>query len=162
MPDGGWGFVGHIGGDDFIVLTRPQHSIDVAHRIVNAFRHRLPEYHGREDFGRGSYKSQNRKGEVEEFDLLSLSIAIVSTEVNKFGSYAELASLASEIKKLAKKQKGFSIVRDRRLLGPKSEPAGASTSGISAVADDILGDSCSGNAREEAISLGRSNIRLPA
>lgn len=132
VPDGGWGFVGHIGGDDFIVLTRPQHSIDVAHRIVHAFQEQLPEYHGTEDFARGSYNSQNRKGEREEFDLLSLSIAIVSTEVNKFSSYAELASLASEIKKLAKKQKGFSIVRDRRLLGPKSETGGAGPAGTSA------------------------------
>jgi hypothetical protein len=92
----------------------------------------IAEYHGTEDFARGSYNSQNRKGEREEFDLLSLSIAIVSTEVNKFSSYAELASLASEIKKLAKKQKGFSIVRDRRLLGPKSETGGAGPAGTSA------------------------------
>lgn len=117
------GFVGHIGGDDFIVLTRPQYSIIVAEHIVDAFRDRLPEYHGLEDYERGSYQSQNRKGENEEFDLLSLSVAIVSSEVTKFGSYAELASLATDIKKMAKRQKGFSIVRDRRLFGASGDAA---------------------------------------
>jgi diguanylate cyclase (GGDEF)-like protein len=115
--DGQLAFVGHIGGDDFIILTRPQHSIAVAQRIIADFTERLPEYHEQKDYARGSYQSQNRKGETEEFDLLSLSIGIVSSEVNKFESYPELASLATEIKKLAKKQKGFSIVRDRRLHG---------------------------------------------
>lgn len=133
----GWGFVGHIGGDDFIVLTRPQHSIEVAHRIVDAFRQRLSAYHGQRDFERGSYCSQNRKGESEEFDLLSLSIGIVSTEVNKFGSYAELASLATEIKKLAKKQKGFSIVRDRRLFGQKGDASPGSVPAINRVVGNI-------------------------
>lgn len=115
------GFVGHIGGDDFILLTRPQQSIMVAEHIVAAFRKRLPNYHGSADYERGYYLSQNRKGENEEFDLLSLSIAIVSSEITKFGSYAELASLATDIKKMAKRQKGFSIVRDRRLLGTSSD-----------------------------------------
>jgi diguanylate cyclase (GGDEF)-like protein len=115
-----WGFVGHIGGDDFILLTLPRHSIDIAKGIVNAFRDRLREFHGEDDYSRGCYYSQNRKGEYETFELLSLSIAIVSTEVNKISSYAELASLATEIKKMAKKQKGFSIVRDRRLYSQKN------------------------------------------
>lgn len=119
--DGRLAFIGHIGGDDFIVLTRPQHSIAVAQRIIAGFGDRLHEYHGDDDVRRGSYQSVNRKGEAEQFDLLSLSIGIVSTEVKMFESYAELASLATEIKKLAKKRKGFSIVRDRRLNDSRKE-----------------------------------------
>ncbi|KAF0183680.1 MAG: diguanylate cyclase/phosphodiesterase [Nitrospirae bacterium] len=121
-------FIGHIGGDDFIVITRPQYSRRVAEEIVAAFTAGLSDYHGPEDFARGAYRAQNRKGEFEKFDLLSLSIGILSTEVKKYTSYGEVASLASEIKKLAKMQKGFSIVHDRRLLSSENRSDESSVS----------------------------------
>ena len=75
----------------------------------------MPEFHGIRDFEKGFYPSINRKGEKEKFDLLSLSIGIVSTEVSKIDSYAQLASIATEVKKLAKMQTGPAIIRDRRI-----------------------------------------------
>lgn len=114
-------FVGHIGGDDFIFITRPHISIPVSERIVAAFEDCRQDFHGAEDFDKGFYTTRNRKDEVETFGLLSLSIGILSTEVYTIGSYAQLASMATEIKKNAKKQaslnKGSAIVRDRRLMG---------------------------------------------
>jgi len=74
------------------------------------------EFHGERDFDQGTYVSRNRKGEIEKCDLLSLSIGIVSTKMRKIESYAQLASIASDIKKSAKMQRGFSIVRDRRIM----------------------------------------------
>lgn len=109
-------FAGHIGGDDYLLLLRPQDSLVVADLLIKRFQSRLPEFHGREDFECGCYNSTNRTGAAECFDLLSLSIGIVSTEVQKMNSYAALSSLASEVKHAAKKQKGSSIFRDRRLL----------------------------------------------
>ncbi len=108
-------FVGHIGGDDFILLTRPSISVTVSEKIIHKFASSLPEFHGMEDFEKGAYTSKNRKGETEKFDLLSLSIGIVSTEAGKIDSYAQLASIATEVKNLAKMQKGSSIIRDRRI-----------------------------------------------
>lgn len=110
-------FVGHIGGDDFIVLARPGDSMQIAERIVAGFEGWLPGFHGISDYQRGMYVSSLRGGAVATFRLLSLSIGIVSTEVNKIDSYAELASLATEVKKAAKAQEGSLIVRDRRLGG---------------------------------------------
>lgn len=112
----GFGFVGHIGGDDFIVMTRPQLSLPLIENLVARFESRRSDFHGIEDARRGSYVSCNRRGETETFPLLSLSVGIVSTEIYKFSSYAQLASLASEVKKAAKMQDGSAIVRDRRLL----------------------------------------------
>ncbi|HTP66215.1 MAG TPA: bifunctional diguanylate cyclase/phosphodiesterase [Geobacteraceae bacterium] len=109
-------FAGHIGGDDFIAATRPQRSLEIAEEIAARFRARLPVFHGSEDFERGSYTAMNRRGETEDFRLLSLSIGIVSTEVSKMESYPQLASYATEVKKMAKTQTGFAIVRDRRLI----------------------------------------------
>ena len=107
-------FVGHIGGDDFILLTRPSISVTISQKIVQLFLSSMPDFHGTGDFNKGFYTSINRKGDKEKFDLLSLSIGIVSTEVSKIDSYAQLASIATEVKKLAKMQKGCAIVRDRR------------------------------------------------
>ncbi|HEX8949705.1 MAG TPA: EAL domain-containing protein [Dissulfurispiraceae bacterium] len=117
FESGSFNFVGHIGGDDFIVITRPQISMAVCERIVSRFEAQLVDFHGTEDCGRGSYLSRNRKNEEEKFRLLSLSIGIVSTEVHKIESYAQLASIATEVKKAAKMKEGSSIVRDRRLMG---------------------------------------------
>ena len=110
-------FAGHIGGDDFIVVTRPQDSLQVAEDIVTVFKAQLSDFHGPADFNTGRYSAKNRRGLDEVFNLLSLSIGIVSTEVYRIESYPQLASLATEVKKKAKMENGFSIVRDRRKLG---------------------------------------------
>ena len=96
-------------------MTRPSISVTISEKIVQLFLSSMPEFHGIRDFEKGFYPSINRKGEKEKFDLLSLSIGIVSTEVSKIDSYAQLASIATEVKKLAKMQTGPAIIRDRRI-----------------------------------------------
>ena len=115
--DDGFNFVGHIGGDDFIVITRPHLSAPGCEKIILDFEAHLPELHGMKDYKTGTYISKNRNGDEETFGLLSLSIGIVSTEIYKIESYAQLASIAMEVKKAAKAQTGSSIIRDRRMMG---------------------------------------------
>lgn len=110
-------FAGHIGGDDFIIVTRPQDSLQVAEDIIIEFKAQLSDFHGLADFNTGRYSAKNRRGLDEVFNLLSLSIGIVSTEVYRIESFPQLASLATEVKKKAKMENGFSIVRDRRKMG---------------------------------------------
>ncbi len=121
-PDGfDFSFVGHIGGDDFIVIIPPQISIPVCEKIIASFEATLPALHDTEDYNRRCYVSKNRKNEEETFNILSISIGIVSTEVYKIKSFAQLASIATEVKKAAKMQSALSgassIARDRRLMG---------------------------------------------
>jgi diguanylate cyclase (GGDEF)-like protein len=110
------GFAGHIGGDDFLLITRPTHSEEMCRRIVARFESALRTLHGAQDYEAGFYQAPNRNGELETYPLMSLSIGIVSTEVQFFDSVAELSSVASEVKKAAKKRPGSSIVRDRRMM----------------------------------------------
>jgi len=114
---GSFNFVGHIGGDDFIIVTRSQISIPVCEKVIYHFEAQLPYMHGTADYDKGGYISKNRKGEEETYGLLSLSIGIVSTEVYKLESYAQLASIATEVKKAAKMKIGSWIERDRRKMG---------------------------------------------
>jgi hypothetical protein len=85
--------------------------------IIDEFTAQLEEFHGKDDYKSGCFIGTNRRGEKETFELLSLSIGIVSTEVFNINSYSQFASISCEVKKAAKLQTGSSIARDRRLLG---------------------------------------------
>jgi hypothetical protein len=63
-------FVGHIGGDGFILLTRPSISVTISEKIVRLFLSSMPEFHGIRDFEKGFYTSINRKGERGEIRSL--------------------------------------------------------------------------------------------
>ncbi|MBA3002263.1 MAG: GGDEF domain-containing protein [Desulfurivibrio sp.] len=107
-------FVGHIGGDDFIVITRPHASQQICQQIIDGLARLLPEFHGAQEFAEGHYYARDRQGQQRRFALLSLSIGIVSTEECSVNSYAELAFLASEVKRAAKQERGSAIVRNKR------------------------------------------------
>jgi diguanylate cyclase (GGDEF)-like protein len=108
-------FCGHIGGDDFIIITGAHHSEYVASQVISALETYLPRFHGDQDFAARRYSALNRKGELETFELLSVSIGIVNTRLTPVSSYAQLASISTEVKKAAKKLPGSSIVINRRL-----------------------------------------------
>jgi len=102
-------FCGHIGGDDFILITESLGAEPMALQIAAAFEGERLAFHGQKDFAARGYTALNRKGEEESFALLSLSVGIVNTSISQIGSYAKLASLSSEVKKAAKKMSGTSV-----------------------------------------------------
>jgi diguanylate cyclase (GGDEF)-like protein len=108
-------FCGHIGGDDFIVITGAHHAEFISAQFITALEEQLPAFHGEKDFSAGCYRAVNRKGEKETFGLLSISIGIVNTGLTPVSSYAELASVSTEVKRAAKKLPGSSVVINRRL-----------------------------------------------
>jgi len=115
-------FVGHIGGDDFVLVCKPELSYKIASEIVEEFEKLLPYIHG-EDYQKGFYISRNRKGEVQTFPLLSISLAITGNNIRRIDSYAHLASIASEIKSMAKqvaKSTGKSAIFKDRRMDPSS------------------------------------------
>ena len=109
------GFVGHIGGDDFIMITRPKNSVVACQELIERFTRLLPRFHSEEECRQGHYFSCDRSGNRQQFGLLALSIGIVSTEIHQISSFAEVSSIASDLKKRAKETPGSVIVRDRRV-----------------------------------------------
>jgi len=107
-------FCGHIGGDDFIMITQSLEAERLSERVIRAFEAERAAFHGARDMAQGGYRAMNRKGEPEAFTLISLSVGIVNTSLSSVGSYAKLASLSTEVKKAAKKKTGSSIVVDGR------------------------------------------------
>lgn len=107
-------FIGHIGGDDFIVLTSPANAERLSEEIIRIFDSEVPLLYPPEDRERGYITSVDRRGQVQNFPLCSVSIAIVSNEHRPIRDFLELSSLASEVKKYAKSLEGSAFARDRR------------------------------------------------
>jgi diguanylate cyclase (GGDEF)-like protein len=115
------GFAGHIGGDDFIMITRPRNSVAACEDLITRFTKALERFHTEEENRQGYYLSTDRSGNRQQFGLLSLSIGIVSTEIHHIKSFAEVSSIASDLKKRAKEIPGSVVVRDRRSAAPASQ-----------------------------------------
>jgi diguanylate cyclase (GGDEF)-like protein len=108
------GFAGHIGGDDFIIITRPKHALVICEYVLEQFNRLRKDFHTQEELADDMYMSVDREGNRRQFGLLSLSIGVVSTEIHRISSIAEISSIASDLKKRAKAISGSVIIRDRR------------------------------------------------
>jgi diguanylate cyclase (GGDEF)-like protein len=107
-------FVGHIGGDDFIMILRPKHSVVACQFIVSQFESICRKFHSKEELEAEHYVSIDRNRKKRKFNLLSLSIGIVSTEIHHISSLAEISSIATDLKKRAKECSESMVIRDRR------------------------------------------------
>jgi PleD family two-component response regulator len=107
-------FVGHIGGDDFVVLVAPELADAVAEEIVRRFDVLAPTLYDDPDAAAGFLEGEDRRGNLQRFPLLSVSIGIASTAVRRFEHRAEAVTIATELKNLAKRTEGSSVAADRR------------------------------------------------
>ncbi len=107
-------FVGHIGGDDFIVITRPDNAEETCQLLCAEFDRRVIDLYPAEDRERGYIMALDRQGQLQTFPLCSISIAWVDNQRGQFVDFLEMSSLAAEVKKYAKGIPGSSYARDRR------------------------------------------------
>ncbi len=117
--EGGGQFLGHIGGDDFIIITQSETAPNLAQRIIAEFDREVRNHYEPEDLRKGFIEVKNRRGEPEQFPVMSISIALVSTEADRFENYLQIGELAADLKKRAKQMPGSCFVINRRL-----QPAG--------------------------------------
>ncbi len=111
---GDQGFVGHIGGDDFVVLTSPEHAEELGTAILARFNEESALLYDREDRERGYVEVLNRRHVAERFPLMSLTIALVSTDRVPVTHLAELIDIAQELKAHGKGIAGSVLVGERR------------------------------------------------
>ncbi len=107
-------FVGHVGGDDFIVVCAPDRAIEIAEHVVARFDREVPELYDAADRARGYVELENRRGEVQRFPILSISIGLATTDRRRFSHYAEAVAVATEMKAFTKATEGSSWAVDRR------------------------------------------------
>ncbi len=109
------GFVGHVGGDDFIAVIQDVKNIeDLCQRIIVRFDREVKKFFNDEDIERGYIEIANRKGIIEQFPLTSISIAVVVAEKNRFGNVLEIGDVAAQVKHKVKNIIGSSYVINKR------------------------------------------------
>jgi len=108
--------VGHIGGDDYISITRPDVAEAVCSEIIAAFDERASELYDPEDRERGYIDTVDRQDQPIRLPLMTISLALIDAKPGQYQSPEELARVAADLKKYAKSKKGSLFVKDRRSM----------------------------------------------
>lgn len=107
-------FVGHIGGDDFMVLFQSEDWETRCAGILADFERNVQAFYSIEDRERGGYLSEDRQGKKVFYSLMSLSIGVIRVDPHQYYSHHQIATAAAESKRQAKKIHGNSLFLDRR------------------------------------------------
>ena len=125
---GAEGFVGHVGGDDFVFMSRPDRIDAICQTVIKRFDLVIPDFYDRDDRLKGYIDSVDRRGNKEQFPMMSLSIAVVTNERCPITHPGDVSKIASELKKRAKALKGSVYVKDQRSLAGDALDANAEPS----------------------------------
>jgi diguanylate cyclase (GGDEF)-like protein len=118
------GFVGHIGGDDFIFIVPLEYQAETCETVVETFEALVPFQYTEADRRAGYYFGKDRRGHLHRVPLMSVSIGVVTNERRRFTRAAQVSELASEMKSYAKAQPGSVYAVDRRTdVDPAPSPA---------------------------------------
>jgi GGDEF domain-containing protein len=108
------GFVGHVGGDDFVFMSAPHTMEAICQTLIKRFDLVIPDFYDPEDRQTGFIDSVDRRGNHERFPIMSLSIAVVTNEHRTISHPGDVSKIASELKKIAKNRPGSVYVTDHR------------------------------------------------
>ncbi len=108
------GFVGHIGGDDFIAIISNDKYENLCQNIILDFDYNVLDYFSEEHIRTGYMEVENRRGVLEQFPLTSISIGVVEVNKQNFKNILEIGEVGAQVKHLAKSIQGSSYVINRR------------------------------------------------
>jgi len=107
-------FVGHVGGDDFVVVAGSGQAEKLARRIIKEFDEGKIDLHDKEDYENGYLEIESRSGQIERFPLITLTLALVPDCRGRFQHPAELSDTLVELKRFGKTKPHSVVVYERR------------------------------------------------
>jgi diguanylate cyclase (GGDEF)-like protein len=107
-------FIGHEGGDDFIIVTTPKGAQVISDYVISEFDKRIRALFNKEDLERGGIIAYSRDGVVKQFPIMTISLSGVSNEHRNITTYAEVTNIAAEIKKKVKQVGKSCFILDQR------------------------------------------------
>lgn len=108
-------FLGHEGGDDFVLIVAPGNAEKVTQYIIEGFDRRVRDLYKKEDLERDFIIANARDGSIQKFPIMTISLAGVSNEKRPLASYGETTNICTEVKKKAKSVSRSVFVLDKRI-----------------------------------------------
>jgi diguanylate cyclase (GGDEF)-like protein len=107
-------FVGHVGGDDFVVVCTPEQVESFCNDAVDRFDAGVLALHEPEDIEQGFLSVIDRQGHERHYPLTSVSIGVATTERRRYSDHRDVVAVANEMKTVAKARAGSAVAIDRR------------------------------------------------
>jgi len=107
-------FIGHIGGDDFVIVTTPAMVDKICSTIIESFDKTVPSFYNEADRKKGYIVGRDRQGVETKFSLLSLSIGIVTNQFRNIEHVAQIGEIGAELKGYAKNIGKSNYIIDKR------------------------------------------------
>jgi diguanylate cyclase (GGDEF)-like protein len=107
-------FVGHIGGDDFVVITSVERYEKICLAIIDVFDRMVLDFYDLEDRQRGYIQGETRQGQKVSFPIMTLAIAVVTNQYYRLKSHIQIGEIAAELKNYAKSFSHSMLVVNRR------------------------------------------------
>ncbi|MCK4776640.1 MAG: diguanylate cyclase, partial [Candidatus Krumholzibacteria bacterium] len=110
-------FIGHIGGDDFVMITSPSRAEFMAKYIIDEFDKGAMLLLNEADVKRGYLEVRDRQGELKRIPVMSVTMALVISTDNNIEHFAQISDIATSLKEYGKRIKGSVVVKERRQDG---------------------------------------------
>lgn len=110
-------FIGHIGGDDFVMITSPSRAEFMAKYIIDEFDKGTLLLLNEDDVKRGYLEVRDRQGELKRIPVMSVTMALVISTDNNIEHFAQISDIATSLKEYGKRIKGSVVVKERRQDG---------------------------------------------
>ncbi len=107
-------FIGHVGGDDFVMTCDSECAESLALRIIRDFDARVPGLHDPRDQENGYLEATNRAGGMEQVPLITLTVSLITDAHGRFAHQAALSDTLAELKRYGKSMDGSVVVKERR------------------------------------------------
>ncbi len=99
-------FIGHIGGDDFILITRPERVEGICQKVIREFDEKIPSFYETRHLAQKGFVAKDRDGVKKKFPIMTISIAVVIDEHRRFQILSEIGKKVAQVKKEVKKLPG--------------------------------------------------------
>jgi len=107
-------FVGHVGGDDFILIVPSSQCSHVSQEIIRNFDQDIINFYNRQDTNLRCIQAIDRRGQPQTYPIMSISIAGIDLSYRRYSSYLEVNDACAEMKKIAKAMPGSTVCFDQR------------------------------------------------
>ncbi len=107
-------FVGHIGGDDFVVITSPERYEKICRAVIDSFDKRVVDFYDPEDRQRGYIHGETRQGQKISFPIMTIAISVVTNQCCQLQNHVQVGEIAAEVKNYAKSFSRSTFAVNRR------------------------------------------------